>query len=368
MLAFINIIFIYSLLDGIIERTEMNVIEFRYGQVVIEPIDENPFINNADSLMRNIESLPEVVGVTSHYILGASIYHKEKEVTQSVYSIDPEEERTVTKIENHLVEGSFLSKHDTDYILLGNEVTGGYEAKLEKTSLGGVHAGDKVEVVYSNGLTKEYRVKGIFNTMDIITDLRAFVTQEEMENILGVDNKASEIIIKLDKIGNEEAFIEKLYGIGVKEEIDIWEERAGIAVSMIESFFIIKTLLGFISVLVAGVTIFIVIYITTVNKRKEIGILKAVGIKRNIIIKSFLFQSMFYTLSGSILGYIVLMLFINPYFAIRPLKFPVGWVTLTILTSTIFRGFFSLVGAAFIGGIIPSWKVARDKILKLIWG
>jgi putative ABC transport system permease protein len=346
----------------------MNVIEFQYGNVVIDPTDEYPFINNANSLMRNIESLPEVTGVASHYILGASIYYEEKEVAQEVYSIDPEEERTVTNIEDHLVEGSFLSKHDTEYILLGNEISGGHGAKLEKTSLGGVHAGDKVGVVYTNGVTKEYRVKGIFNTLDVITDLRAFVTQEEMENVLGVSNKASEIIIKLDKIGAEEAFIKKLQGIGIKEEIDIWEERAGIAVSMIESFFIIKTLLGFISLLVAGVTIFIVIYITTVNKRKEIGILKAVGIKRNIIIKSFLLQSMFYTLSGSILGYIVLMLFINPYFALRPLKFPIGWVTLTVLTSTIFRGFLSLIGAALIGGIIPSWKVARQKILKLIWG
>lgn len=367
-LAFVNIVVVYSLLDGVIERSEMNVIDFQYGHIVVDPVEGQQYISDANALMREIQVFPEVIGIASHYILGAAISFEDKGGNYDVYSMYPEEEITVTKVKDFIVEGSFLSKHDRGYIFIGKEISGGYDAKFEKTSLGGIHAGDKVQVTFTNGVSREYRIKGIFSTDDAITDLQAYVTQEEMEDVLGVTGQASEIIVRLDKLGIENQFADKLRSIGVKEQIDTWEERAGLAISMIESFFIVKTLLGFISLLVAAVTIFIVVYITTVSKRREIGVLKAIGIKGKVIIGSFLFQSMFFTILGAVVGYIILITLISPLFEYRPLHFPLGWVTLTIERTTFIRAVLSLIGAGLVGGLLPSWKIVREKILDLIWG
>jgi putative ABC transport system permease protein len=367
-LAFINITLVYSLLDGVIERAEMNVIDLQYGHVVIDPIEEELFIDDADSLVKRVVALPEVTGIASHYIIGASIFHDDESVEYKIYSIDPVDEVTVTSLQDYIVEGNFLGKHDTDSILLGNEISGGYDAKFELASLGGVRAGDTVTVRFNNGVIKDYRVKGIFNTMDVVTDMRAYISEKEMEDVLGVSGKASEIVIRLDKIGKEKEFMESLLALGIKEKVIWWKDRAGIALSMTRSFVILKSMFGFISLFVAAVTIFIVIYINTVNKRREIGVLKAIGVKENVIIKSFLFQAMFYTLAGCLLGYLAMMLFINPYFEIRPLKFPIGWVTLNIIPATTFKGLFILIVAAIFSGVVPSWNTTRKKIMKLIWG
>lgn len=367
-LAFVNITLVYSLLDGVIERAEANVIDLQYGHVVIDPIEEEIFIEDADSLVKKISALPDVTGVASHYLIGSSIFHDDQSVEYKIYSMDPVEEVTVTRLQDYIVDGSFLSKHDTDYILLGNEITGGYNAKFELASLGGVRAGDTVTVRFNNGVIKDYRVKGIFNTMDVVTDLRAYISEKEMEDVLGVSGKASEIAIRLDSLGKEDDFMRSLLALGINEKVIWWKDRAGIALSMTRSFVILKSMFGFISLFVAAVTIFIVIYINTVNKRREIGVLKAIGVKDDVIIKSFLFQAMFYTLAGCLLGFFIMMIFINPYFEIRPLKFPIGWVTLNIIPATTFKGLVILVFAAVFSGIVPSWNTTRKKIMKLIWG
>lgn len=366
-LVFVNIVVVYSLLDGVIERSEMNVVDFQYGHIVIEPIEGQQYLGDTGSLMRKIRAFPEVIGVASHYILGAAIAYEDVDGNYDVYSMDPEEENTVTKLKDFIVEGTFLSKHDTDSIFLGKEISGGYGAKFEKTSLGGVHVGDEIGIIFTNGVSREYKVKGIFSTEDAVTDLRAYITQEEMESVLGISGQASEIIIKLDRLGIEDQFVGKLQSIGVKHQIDTWRERAGLAISMIESFFIVKTLLGFISLLVAAVTIFIVVYITTVSKRREIGVLKAIGIKGKVIIGSFLFQSMFFTILGAIAGYVLLITLIIPLFEYKPLQFPLGSVYLVIEKSTFIRAVLSLIGAGLVGGLLPSWKIVREKILDLIW-
>ncbi|MBU0461096.1 MAG: FtsX-like permease family protein [Nanoarchaeota archaeon] len=367
-LAFINIVLVYSLLDGVIARTNSNVIDFQYGHAVIDPESEEIYIDNAGALVRKIEAMPEVTGVSRHYKEGATVSYKDKYASQTVYSIRPAEEEMVTKVHNFIVEGSYLDSHDPDSILLGNEISGGYNAKFEKTSLQGVQAGDKVNVTYNNGFSKLYTVKGIFSTQDVATDMRAYVTEEELESVLGVNDKASEIIITLERVGIENSFVNKLLSLGIKEKIDTWKERAGLSVSLVDSFTIIKTLIGGISLIVAAATIFIIIYINTVNRRRQIGILKAIGIKENVIIKSFLFQALFYTGVGCILGYLLMISVIEPYFMLRPLRFPMGQVFLDITSLTLLKAFISLIGAAFIAGIIPSYKAAKENILKSIWG
>ena len=55
-------------------------------------------------------------------------------------------------------------------------------------------------------------------------------------------------------------------------------------------------------------TIFIVIFINALTRRKFIGILKGVGINGKAIEMSYMFQSIFYALFGSCIGLLPLQL------------------------------------------------------------
>jgi putative ABC transport system permease protein len=123
-----------------------------------------------------------------------------------------------------------------------------------------------------------------------------------------------------------------------------------------------------IGLIVAGVTIFIVIFIATVSRRKQIGIMKAIGMKQQILVASYVFMALFYAVVGIGLGIAILEFGIKPYFISHPFKFPMGDVTLQINQSDFITSIISMIIVSLIAGFIPSWRVARENIIKAIWG
>jgi len=135
-----------------------------------------------------------------------------------------------------------------------------------------------------------------------------------------------------------------------------------------KSFDMIALLIAVIGLFVASVTIFIIIYVNTISKRRQIGILRAIGIKENIIIQSYIFQAMFYAISGTIIGLFIMFFILKPWFIEHPLKFPVGYVSLLIVPEKVSINTISLIAAALAAGLIPSWMAVRETILEAIWG
>ena len=375
-LAFINITFISSILSGAINTAYQQAIDNYVSNIVIEPGTDDDYIEKVSSLKRSINMLPGVTSCASRYSLGSTItYDADKdgkdirEISWTIKSINPEEETQVTNIHNFMVDGQYLDKLDRDQVILGREVSGGYGAGLEIQSLKGVKVGDEITIHFSNGVTRDYTIKGIFVTKLPLSDMAVFITEKEMESVLGLHNRASEILVRLDQPGQEELYIQRLRQIGiVDEEINPWIDYIGLVSGITQSFEIIKRIVTFIGLLVAGVTIFIVIFINTVGRRKQIGILKAIGMDERIIITSYMFQALFYAVVGIGVGLAVIRFVLLPHFISHPLPFPMGMVSLLITKKELLTSIAGLILVSLIGGLIPSWRVARENIIRAIWG
>ena len=374
-LAFINLIFISSIFLGMIDTMNKQAVENLFGNIVIEPEEDETYIKQVKSFQTLINDTPGVIGSSAHYISAAILSYDEdndgegiRSGTWPIKSIDPQDEKQVTEIHQAMVAGEYLNKSDRDKIMIGIEISGGYGAGFEHETLG-VKVGDEIKVAFNNGIQREYEIKGIFSAKNIGADQLAYITQKEMESVLGVRNRASEIIVKIDQTGEESKYIEEFRRIGlVKEDIKPWTEYMGGTISVINSFGMIQSILAAIGLLVAGITIFIVIFVNVVNRRRQIGILKAIGMDEQSIISSYILQALFYAISGLGLGLILIYFLIVPYFVRNPLDFPVGWVSLAITENDLIINSLSLIVAAIIGGFIPSWRAARESILKAIWG
>ena len=375
-LAFVNLIFISSIFQGMILAVNEQSINNLYGNVVIEPEKDEPYIKQVKAKQFLINSIPGVLGNSAHYIIGALFSYDEykdgKDIRSGswqVKSINVADEKRVTNIHQTLLSGEYLEKNDRDKIILGNEISGGYDAVLEHQSLGGVKVGDDIKIIYSNGIQRKYIVKGIFKTKMPIADMIAFVTEKEMESVLGLHNGASEIIIKTEQTGEEDKYIEELKKIGfIKEDIRAWPEYMGMMMSITESFDMIEFILVTIGLLVAAVTIFIVIFVSVVNRRRQIGILKAIGIEEQTIIFSYVLQALFYAVWGVGLGLGLMFFVIMPYFIKCPLDFPIGYVSLSVTQFDVIISSAGLIISSVVGGFIPSWRGARESILNAIWG
>jgi len=366
-LIFVNLVFIGSIFLGVTEATNKQVINSLYSNIVIEPKKDEKYISDVYSLEQKITGVPGIVGVSSQYVTGATLSYKDKHGTWTLRSINPDDEMKVTTNHNYLIAGEYLSRLDENEILLGKEISGGYGGDLDYSSLG-AKVGDTIDVLFDNGIKKSYKVKGIFDANFIQTNTMAYISQKEMESVIGLDDKASQILVKTIDNGNEDVYIKQFLEMGIKEKIDPWTVYSGMVKNITNSFDMIAMMITAIGLFVAVITIFIIVYTSTISKRKQIGILRAVGIEESIIIQSYIFQALFIVITGIFIGLIIIFFAIKPWFIEHPLKFPIGLASLMILPEKVSMNAISLIIAALAAGFIPSWMAVRKSIIDTIWG
>ena len=371
-LIFVNIVFISSILLGVIDSINKQSVESLFGNIIIEPKEGETYIKNVDFLEDIINGTPGVLGSSPHYT-SVSILKKKtgkdmKTGGWQVKSVNIAKENNITNIHKLMVAGKYLEESNNREIVLGKEISGGYDANLEYLSLE-VSVGDTIEAVFNNGVEREYKVGGIFSTKNTQADSLAFITEKEMESVLGSRDRASEIIIKIKEGGKEGAMIAALRKNGiVDEKIKLWKDYSGTTAGAVESFDMIKYILQGIAILVAVSTIFIISFVNVNSRKRQIGILKAIGMDKRIIITSYIFQALFYTIVGILVGVAVIYLALVPYFIKNPLDFSLGLVTLSVEFIDVAIGALFLLAAAIVGGYFPSSKVAEKNIVESIWG
>jgi putative ABC transport system permease protein len=249
--SYANLIFVNSLLNGVTQTLDKQLINTTLANVVIEPPENKYYLEHADSIVNKIEQIPGVTGIGVHLASGARFEYgwqdkrspgeKGKSGNWSVIGVDPDAETSVTTIHEHIIAGSYLDESDRDAILLGVEITGGPLASTSQhLTLGGVNIGDKVRLTYINGVVKEYKVKGIFQAKEIVNaDHVAYVTRREMAGILGTgiySDRANQIIVKTATTGDEESYVAEFQSLGINGQIRSWSTYGAAIRGIVSSF------------------------------------------------------------------------------------------------------------------------------------
>jgi len=154
----------------------------------------------------------------------------------------------------------------------------------------------------------------------------------------------------------------------VEEKVKTWNEKGrGILGDAIASFSLLNNIMTFVSLVVASVVVFIVTFINIINRKKQIAILKAIGIRKQVIVGSYLLQVLFLCICGVIVG-ILMLNTISFVLTVNQLKFPMGYIMPVInygglATSTALLFFVSLIS-----GYIPARQVVNEEILDAMRG
>jgi putative ABC transport system permease protein len=368
-LIFIQLVLFSSMLAGVTLKFNELMVNYQTGNVVVEPKAEERYIEDASSLQKKIESLPQVVGTSARLKASGNFRYKEKEMGGTVYGIDPADEAFVTGLEDAVISGEFLSRPDRGEIILGREVSGGFDALMESRSLGGVEVGDTVELTI-NGTSRQFRVKGIYTTRYFMADASAYLNRADFEDLMGIQGRdlAQEIAVKTTEGADEYETRTTLLSLGVRENIRTWHEFAGILRLIENTLGLVRNIMNAIGLLIAFVIIFVVIYVNIVNKKRQIGVQKAIGIEQNVIVASFVLQAMLYAGTGVILGYCFMRFGLAPYTVSHPVDIPLGSMSLKLDDTEAITRAVLLFFASIIGSVIPAYKLAQKDLLDLIWG
>ncbi len=365
--AFINLVFPSALFTGIVQGSNQQIIDAYVGNVYLTPKDGNDYISESDQAVREIESTQGVTAVSAQTTVPGILQYNNIKSQSPIFAINPDKEKYVTKVAGSIIEGQYLESEDQDKIIIGRQIAGGKDVELNAFSFKTAKVGEKVTLVV-NGFTKDLTIKGIFYTKFMQADSLAFITQKTAEEILPqTKNTATRIIVKTES-NNDKDVISRLQNADIDGEIYSWEEVAGLMKAVSDSFVSINVLMAFVGVLIAAVTIFIIIYVDIVNKRRQIGILRAIGIRPYIIIFSYVILAAIYATLGVLLGAGIYKFILDPYFLANPFVLPVCDAVLIADTSDFIARAETIMWVAVIAGLIPATIVTRTKMLDEILG
>jgi len=368
-LIFMNLVFLPSMIGGLTAMFT-GFMQYSYGDIVIEPSGNNFYINNADNVLQKVRAVPGVTFATKRLDVGASIQYKQNVVGSSITGVLPSEEYGVSNYPNIIVDGEFLGDLSRDEIIIGAMLSEGYFGSEIYDNLGSVRVGSFVDVTYNNGVVRTYKVKGIMEGTFELIDLNALLHYEEIKDVLNADeSKATSVVIRVKNTDNALKIKEKIIAAGVNEPVFTRDEKSDALLRQaMQSIGMIDVVSKYVSLIIGAALILIIIYINVLNRKRQIGILKAVGISPHSIVISYAFISMFYVLMGIVAG-LILYFSLMFYFTVNPVTF---YETITIIpkiqAGLIFKSIFTMLTISIVAGIIPAWMVSREDMLKSIWG
>ena len=368
-LIFMNLVFLPSMIGGV-SGMFTDFMQYPYGDIVIEPMGDNPYINNADSVLQKVRAVPDVSAATKRLDAGVSIQYKQKVVGSTITGLLPLEEYDVSNYHNIIVDGEFLGDLARDEIIIGAMLVEGYFGSETYDNLGGVRVGSLVDVTYSNGVVRTYKVKGIMEGTWEGTDLNALIHYKEIQDVFGLDGSEATSVVMRVKNPQDAAKVKgKIISVGVNEPVFTNAEKSdAILRQAMQSIDMINVVSKYVSLIIGAALILIIIYINVLNRKKEIGILKAVGISPSSIVISYAFISMFYVVMGILAG-LVLYFISMFYFKANPVMFYENIKLVPeIQVGLIINSIFTMLIMSVIAGIIPAWRVSKESILEAIWG
>lgn len=383
MLTFLNLIAVSGVLVGLIEGAEQAVRESALGDVVIATLDEQDRILETESFVREISTYPEISAYSVRYKGGGVIeanYRERRDLkgerdtaAVSVVGIDPKQEQAMTGLGNLLIEGEYLNPDEEGYILIGAYYIEEYAQQFGDVfdSISNVKPGNKVRLTVGD-TTKEFIVKGIIQSKVDEVNLATYIPEKEFRRLFNrLDRNADQIVIRTVKPTYNVAVVSSMKASGLDEYAKILTYEENLPKFLIDiknTFNLLGTFIGSIGIVVASITIFIIIFINALSRRRHIGILKGIGIDRKAIEIAYVIQAAFYALSGSALGALLTYGFLVPYFKENPIQFPFSDGILSADPETTFYKFIVLFIITLIAGFIPAWLIAKQNTLNAILG
>lgn len=287
-------IFIGSLIEGL----QKSLIDKTIGNsphIIVETIEEGEEIDYYQEVIDSIQAqnvdTKAIVPVSDH---PAFIQYEDINKSLLIRGFDFNEKEEIYQFDEKLVEGSLPQKGE---ILLGITYKDKYDLKLD----------DEITLLSSNQKMETYTVSGFFDfklasvneswgVMDLkstwdLFDTKGKVTGIEIQlpeqDVFLADVKADEFAKAIDQ--NE---LQLVNWKVQNEQLLSGLEGQSISSLMIQVFVLISVVLGIASVLA----------ITVMQKSRQIGILKAMGLKNIQSSLVFLFEGLFLGVLGGIAG------------------------------------------------------------------
>ena len=333
------------------------------GDVVIHPVKGDLTIKNIDNIKKELNNISEIKNYSVRSY--ASIALKYEDIFYQPYKtmgFNVFDEEKVSLLKDYLIEGRFIDKSKADEIVIGRQLA----AALEGDGYGKkrVSAGTDVYVVTQSGAMQKYKIVGIIDGKNFISNWLIIFDKDKLEKL---DNgqKNSEISIKLNNIEDIEKVKKEIQDKNLGVNVYTWEEQSGYITDILSAVSFITMLLNGLVVATVFVLVSIIIFINILQKRRQIGILKSMGTSNKFVTGVYLFETLIYFIFSSIIG-IGMFFLINLYANAYPISMLIGDFKTVFDIKIIETSFIVMFLASFGGTLIPARMASKIQIADVI--
>jgi lipoprotein-releasing system permease protein len=291
------------------------------------------------------------------------IRYSSREVGAAIIGIEPEREPGVSPIVEDFVEGSFSAlAAGGNNVLIGDTMA----RRL------GAGFGDTITAVSSEGLTRNFKIAGLFHTGTTARDEgEAYVLLKNAQILSARPNAINEIRIKLNDPSRAPAVAHRAEAeLGYKAVA--WQEaNESILEALVVRNVIMYTVVGAI-MLVAGFGIYNIISTITHEKARDIAIMKSLGFPESDMRRLFLLEGVAIGAAGSVLGGLLgfamtyglsLVRFEIAATGQEMTRLPIAWSLMHYVIASAFA-----LGSAAVAGYLPARRAARLNPVEIIRG
>lgn len=260
------------------------------------------YIKNASTITGNIESLDSVVAASQRLVAEPFITAAHGTGGGKFIGVQPEKEKNVTDIWEHVIEGTYLEQTSRmPPVLIGNKLAKKLQLKV----------GSKINVqmVDFNGdlSSKGYRVCGIYKTTNTTYDeTHLFVPYEDLRTQLSIENDAAHEIAIILKSGDEASLVKpSIRKIAGENDVQTWKELSP-EMSLLTDY-MDEYMYIFILIILLGLCFGIIntMLMSVLERTKEIGMLMAVGMNKRRIFRMIIMESIMLTFTGGVIGILI---------------------------------------------------------------
>ena len=299
------LIIFQSLMIGLIGKAVHNTTNLVVGEVQIHAIG---YLDDR-SIYKSLKNVDKIRAVAKENNIGmversygfGLISSGTKSAGTQFWGIDPESELKYFDFANHIDEGNFLTKTSLKKVVLGNKLARSLAAELGTELVIFVQGADGSlgnELFYVTGI--------LGNVADNIDRGAAIILRDDFDILFSTNNLIHEIALnskgKLEAEEIQKLMSAKAAGVAV----ETWKELMPTIAIMTEKMSVFMlTMFSLIFTIAASLGVMNTLVMSTYDRMKEFGIIRAIGATPWLIIRQVSLEAILLTFLASIIGTVI---------------------------------------------------------------
>jgi lipoprotein-releasing system permease protein len=372
---FANVLFSRFMLHGF-ETCISRLIPKVSGHAYLNPIRGESYIYNTHEITKKIKSKESIESITPILEMPCVLEYKNSRIVTMVWGIEYNDE--VMRLKDHMIKGSYFSGPYAEEIILGNILKRRLKQKIKKHE--DIEIGDTIQAIF----IKEYNVDkfnkdvyrdkyctivGIADFRDYIANNSIFMPIEALRNTTILNNRSSSIFLRLyNGMDFDVSDLAKLTPLTADAELKHWQDRDDYGTDdLVDGFNIISGVIFVVSIICAAILVAFVIFYNTQKKRRETGILRAIGMKDDIFFVFYILEGFLFSIIGVVTGS-ALYYGLESFLKTHPIVMPFGDLYPIFETKSFIFATSLFLIVSFAASIYYEAKSSKENIITIIRG